>query len=98
MKNSRKLALALPLAAVGVAAAIYYRKPLLSAAGTLIEKSGGLAHSIGPAVSSIGSKIGGAAAGGGILSSMLSRGPGVMIAGGLLTYALKRWGKNSYKA
>ncbi len=88
-RNYSKLALALPIAA-GLAAAIFYRKPLLSAAGSLLDKSGGLGKAIIPAVAAIGTQFAGSKAKGGMLSSMLTRGPGAMLAGGLVTYAMSK--------
>jgi hypothetical protein len=96
--NSKRLALALPLAAAGVAAAIYYRKPLLSAAGSLLDKSGGWGKAIMPAVAAIGTQFAGSKAKGGMLSSLLTRGPGAVIAGGLVTYAMSKLRRSPSKA
>jgi hypothetical protein len=96
--NSKRLALALPLAAAGVAAAIYYRKPLMNAATNLINKSGGLGKAILPAVAAIGTQFAGSKAKGGKLASMLTKGPGAVIAGGLVTYAMSKLRGNKAKA
>lgn len=85
--NSRKLAIALPLAA-GLVAAVIYRKPLLSAAGNLMNSTG-LNKAIMPAMTAIGNKLGGATSSvGGMLSSIATKGPGAIITGGILSYAL----------
>lgn len=96
-KNYTKIALALPVAAA-LAAAIVYRKPLLRTANTLIDKTGGLSKTIIPTAAALGTKIVGTKAGGGMLSSMLVRGPVAMIAGGLVTYALSKLRRNPAKA
>jgi hypothetical protein len=97
-RNSKRLALAIPLAAAGVAAAIYYRKPLLNTATNLLNKSGELGKAIIPAVAAIGTQFAGSKAKGGMLSSVFTKGPGAVIAGGLVTYAMSKLRGNKAKA